>query len=309
VIYSLTVLKRNGNIERVGKAWKVKKEETPDKVSYKKTHRVGMEHTPPFVTDIVTKKIRGHGFQFTLRIPKLDGWEDRANVLVKKKIPFIELKSQRAQRISIGGIEKVWLCPGSIVFYLGKTSFFSDKPSDAGVEALDFTLKAIRRLENDLGIGAGRLKTGRGYNIKVSRSHYAIIHDGLAKRMDSPRQKIQVYDEKGLWFLIDNSFNLHEAEFVRPDTNVDEATFYKNIWLNDLNKTRLTPSATLAAIKRVEKKTLPESVRKDIEDIKNITLGSLSTENALANSLNMQTVILKTLSEKVCAIEKIMNKV
>jgi hypothetical protein len=306
VLYALTVLRREGIIKRVGKAWVILKDELPEELHRKRTHRVDMKHTPP--NDVM--KIRGHGFQFTLRLPELKGWTERESVLKKKGIPYVSLPGQHSQRINVGDM-KVWLTPRSIVFYLGKISFFSDIPQDAGQEALDFVLKAIRKLENDLGIGSERLKMGKGYWIKVSRSHYAIIHDGLAKRMDNPRRKVYVYDEKGLWFLIDNSFNLHEAEFVRSETNVDEATFYKNVYLNDLNKTRLLPSTTLAMIKRVEEKTgIPGEIMQKIETVEKSMLGFMPGQMALSNSMNMQatalleqTKILNIISEKVLTRE------
>lgn len=36
------------------------------------------------------------------------------------------------------------------------------------------------------------------------------------------RRRSFVYDEKGLWLLIDNSYNLNELETVHPKTAIDD---------------------------------------------------------------------------------------
>jgi len=60
------------------------------------------------------KLIRGHGFQFVLKIPCLPKWDNRATFLSKHKIPYTTFP----QGISfVFRDHKVWLCKDSIVVY------------------------------------------------------------------------------------------------------------------------------------------------------------------------------------------------
>lgn len=251
VKYALRKLKNQGFIEKVGKAWVAKVDDIPMNVRWKKVHHVGKAHTPPQGGKLKPDDVRAHGFVGTLKMPKLKGWkENRQEILDKLKIKYKYFEQKDVFRISVGDLKKVWLGKDSIVWYMGKLDFYGETPVEAVLSAMDFLLNHVRKLENLIGIGEGRLRTGKGYKLKFSRSHIALVKNALAKRMD--KQKIYVYDEKGLWFIIDNSWNLHEAEFVRTESNVDEATFHKEYYLNDLNKTRLLPSTTLDMIQKTQ---------------------------------------------------------
>jgi len=207
---------------------------------------VGARHTH----EVGTKKsytTRGHGIVATLEIPKLTGWENRKKILVKAGIKFERIL--QGQRISIGKINKIWLCKRSIVFYLGGLSFFAYSAKEAALNAVNFLLEHIKLLEVQLRIGSSGLKMGKGYKIKFSREHYSLIRNALAEQYNREKKKLHVYDERGLWMVIDNSFNLNEMDFLRAGSAIDESDFMKS-YFNDLNKTRLTPSATLEGMRR-----------------------------------------------------------
>lgn len=251
LIWCLKRLSDAGLIKKVGYGtWDIiDKDLHPEMVKRrcKKSSGVGSINPPTLAPSFLAPSlkpntVRGHAFVVTLRIPIIKEWKNRKEILDKIGIQYKEL--QQGQRIALGDIKKIWLCDRSIIFYTGGINFYADEPEEACFNALDMVLKHIRKLENALGIGANRLKINKGYRIRVSRSHYALVKNAIAKHFDDPRKRIHVYDQIGLWFIIDNSFNLHEAEFVRPETNIEEGTFYKR-YMNDLNKTRLMPSTAL----------------------------------------------------------------
>jgi len=56
------------------------------------------------------------------------------------------------------------------------------------------------------------------YKFRVARQHYALIKNSLARQYLEDGKKLAVYSGRGLWLLIDNSYNLEELETVHPKT-------------------------------------------------------------------------------------------
>jgi len=108
----------------------------------------------------------------------------------------------------------------SIIVY-GKYSYFSRTAEEAKDYAIYKFISLIKSLERFLHADF-TIKAGQQYMFKVSRQHYALVKNVLAQQYDNEGKKLQVYTANGLWFLIDNSFNLHEAETVHPETAVDD---------------------------------------------------------------------------------------
>jgi hypothetical protein len=73
----------------------------------------------------------------------------------------------------------------------------------------------LNELQAKIGID---LQYKHNFIIKTSRQHYALVRNALAMQCRKDGTKINVYNERGLWFTIDNSFNLEEAETVHPNT-------------------------------------------------------------------------------------------
>lgn len=98
----------------------------------------------------------------------------------------------------------------SIEVYSGH-SFYADDVQKATVKSLEYFTKLFYRLENDLNI---IIMKPRSQNIILVNQHYAEINNELAEESEQKGYKIRIYsNENGkLWFVIDNSFNLHEAE-------------------------------------------------------------------------------------------------
>jgi len=78
----------------------------------------------------------------------------------------------------------------------------------------------------------------------VSRQHYALIKNSLAKQYDKEGKKLFCYTKDGLWFIIDNSYNLHEAETIHPNTALTDNEKIQN-WFNGLKETPITPEQIL----------------------------------------------------------------
>lgn len=166
-------------------------------------------------------KIRGHAFQFKVSLPKMRNWKNREAILTKNHIAFKELSIggiKRGQKLDFRG-RKVWLTNSSIIIY-EKASYMADTAQESRQRAILDMLSLLRGLERHL---RANFRTGRYYRFKVSRQHYAMVKNALAEQYDKEHRKLYVYSEDGLWFLIDNSYNLHEAEAVHSKTAVSDS--------------------------------------------------------------------------------------
>jgi len=165
-------------------------------------------------------RVRGHAFQFKINLPELRNWKNREKLFLKKDIKFEPLLIggiNRGQKLEFKG-RKIWLTDKSIIIY-EKSSYLADTSKESQERAIQDMLALMKSLEKHL---QANFKTGRYYKFKVSRQHYSLVKNALAQQYDKEGNKLQVYNEDGLWFLIDNSFNLHEAETVHPKTSVDD---------------------------------------------------------------------------------------
>lgn len=166
------------------------------------------------------KEVRGHGFQFTLKIPKLDNWDRRQEFLDKNNIKYKRIGSNwKGQRIFIRGT-KVWLTPVSIVVYAPKwKSYFATVSKDAKSHAIYDFLQIIKQVEGLLKVS---FQISKKYIFKVSRQHYGLVKNALAVQYNREGKKLYCYTGRGLWLIIDNSYNADELENVDPqDADVD----------------------------------------------------------------------------------------
>lgn len=240
--YYLSSLKRSGFIEKIGYGvWTISKEFNEKEV--KKTTRVAKRQLEEMKSDTV----RGHAFQFILQLPKnLPNWDRREEIFDKmgfKYAPLILGGINRGQKIKFKG-RKVWLTDGSIVLY-EKSSFMADTAEEAKDYAISEIMGVMRALEKTLRADfsfAGK------YKFRVSRQHYALVKNALAKQYDREGKKLEIYNHTGLWFLIDNSFNLHEAETVHSKTAVQDNTKVQNFF-NGLKETEnYTPAFVVTSL-------------------------------------------------------------
>ncbi len=245
--YHLKPLKIEGIIKKIGKGvWEVNEEKLKDysigniAKDSKKSSAVANSHLQSNI--FTTDTIRGHAFQFTLKIPKLSNWNKRREYLDKKHIEYKKIGSNwKGERILINHY-KVWLTPISIVVYFPNfKSFMGKTAKDTKNYAIYEFKRIITRIETLLKVS---FRINNNYKFKVSKQHYALIKNSLARQYDKAGKKLFCYTEQGLWFIIDNSYNLHEAETVHKDTGLTDNEKVQN-WFNGLKETPITPKEIL----------------------------------------------------------------
>lgn len=230
ISYHLSSLKERGLIKKIGYGTYEILGEYSKEVKKKITR---ITHNNPHNNFNLFKpdSVRAHAFQFTLRInPELRNWNKREEILKQLKIKFKPLNIfGGAQSITFKG-RKVWLTRKSIIVF-EKSSYMAENSTEARKYAVYDFLSFVGDLERYLKADFGVSK--KNPQFKVSRQHYALIKNALAKQCDRDGQKLEVSNEKGQWFIIDNSFNLHEAETIHPQTaeqdNIKVQNFFNGI--------------------------------------------------------------------------------
>lgn len=142
---------------------------------------------------------------------RLHGQEFNAGILYRDE----RYKEKAGQIIFIDG-NTVRCYRDSIEVYSGQ-SFFADDIQKATAKSMEYWTRFFVRLENDLKV---ILVKPRAQNIKLVNQHYAEIGNELATDCEMKGDKIRIYakEDGKLWFTIDNSFNLREAETLHPHT-------------------------------------------------------------------------------------------
>ena len=154
-------------------------------------------------------KIRLHGEEFNIKIIFKD---HRYKELITK-----------GNLMEVDG-NTIRLYKNSIEVYSSK-NFYGDTVAKADFNSSQYWKKFFTKLENKLKI----IIVKEGYfNIRRVNQHFAEINNELAKDMEKKGDRLRIYDENDgkLWMTIDNSFNLHEMEFLHPKLAKEDA---KNI--------------------------------------------------------------------------------
>jgi DNA-binding transcriptional ArsR family regulator len=189
----------------------------------------------------VTNEVRGHAFLWKIKLEKKIDW---TKLLINKNIQFKLIQSNKALRVIIND-KKVWLNKQSIIIY-DKDSYFSSTALETRKQAVYTMIETINILKNKLDINFDITK------FKVSRNHYALIKNNLAIQCDKEGKRINISNSDGLWFIIDNSYNLHEAEAVHPKTGLIDINGLQN-YLNSHKDTnwKVTPDFILNSLNQV----------------------------------------------------------
>lgn len=158
---------------------------------------------------------------------RLHGQEFNAGILYKDE----RYKKKIGQVMIIDG-NTVRCYRDSIEVYSGQ-SFFADDVQKATAKSMEYWARFLVRLENDLKI---ILVKPRAQNIKLVNQHYAEVGNELAIECEMKGDKVRIYanDDGKLWFTIDNSFNLREAETLHPQTAKEDMQDVIVPFFNDL---------------------------------------------------------------------------
>jgi len=233
--YYLKPLKIDGILLKKGYGvWAINEEKYQEFLKSKEVKKSSAVASPQLQKVFTSKPIRGHGFQFTLKIPKLDNWGKREEFLRKNNIGFKPIGSNwKGQRILVRG-HKVWLTPVSIVIYAPKAeSWFAVTAEHSKNHAIYDFLQLVRSVENLLKVS---FENKKKYLFKVTRQHYGIVRNALAIQYDKEHKKLFISNPRGQWFVIDNSYNLHEAETLSPETAVKDMDNVAKPLFDDLDK-------------------------------------------------------------------------
>jgi DNA-binding transcriptional ArsR family regulator len=283
--YHLNKLKHAGLVKKIGYGtWEVTNDDffTPKRSS--KTSQVPPDKTPQICTSFHRNlnfsnckpdNVRGHAFVFTLKVPKgLKNWnnEKREAFLLSHKVDFISLRiGGGGQRILFKG-RKIWLTDRSVIIY-DRSSYFAESSSASKSLAIYRLISIIKSLERFLHADFTE-RAGLQYRFKVSRQHYALVRNVLAKQYDAEDKKLNVYSDRGLWFVIDNSFNLHEAETVHPQT-ADADNLKVQDFFNSLKEQPLTTGFILEVMYGIQQNQLvfAQNMGSHIKVIKDLGAG------------------------------------
>jgi biotin operon repressor len=108
----------------------------------------------------------------------------------------------------------------SIEVYSGH-SFYGETVQKVTARSIRYFERLFMRIENDMKV---IIVKSRKDNITMVKSHYAETGNEYAQECEKKGYKVRIYakEDGKLWFMIDNSFNLHEAETVHTETARDD---------------------------------------------------------------------------------------
>lgn len=197
-----------------------------------------------------TKKVevRGHGFQFTIVLPKdLRNWKNRREILRQKTIWFKELNSiyGGAEKLEFKG-RQIILTNKSIIIYESK-SYFSQLASESRQQAINELKLLIVSLATML-----HADFGSQVQIKVSKQHYALVQNALARQYNADNKELKVFGNDGkLWLIIDNSLKLEELETLHTKTAVEDNKIVQDFFNNLKKYPNFTPDFIMEGFKKI----------------------------------------------------------
>lgn len=131
---------------------------------------------------------------------------------------------------------KVELHDRTLLVYSGK-DFWAESAKEAERISLDYWMRFFVRLENLLGI---MILKDRSCNLRLVKWHFGEAGNELAKDCNKDGSKIRVFapEDGKLWFVIDNSFNLNEAETQHKDSAAQDMDDVIKPFFNDLRSNK-----------------------------------------------------------------------
>lgn len=177
-----------------------------------------LQSTPNLTPPPKSKKhlIRLHGVSFRIKILERSEFYERS--LEQKNIYTIANNTIRAFK-------------DSLILYINQDFTYADEVK-ATSECFNYLNRFLIKLENELGI---ILIRPRYTSIKLLSNHYAEINNELATEHNKKKIGLDIYalEDGKLWFHIDNSFNLNEAETLHGKTAMQDMTKVKTMF-NDV---------------------------------------------------------------------------
>lgn len=190
----------------------------------------------------VENTIRLHNLVFLVNIPR----PTKINKLLElKNISYktIDMGTWDAKQIIIDN-RKIWINPKKIIFYMD--NYYGNTPLEAFTEALNELKQLVLRIQQLLNI---KLIYNNSIDFSISRQHYALIKNQLAKQYNKEKKKLFVYDsENRLRLLIDKSpvdgIRIDEFEAVDKELSMEDADKVQPYFKDVLEKEHYKPSET-----------------------------------------------------------------
>jgi len=143
------------------------------------------------------------------------------------------------------------LFENSLEIYSGQ-SFICETPQEAVNKSFEYWNRFFIRLETYLKV---LFIKDRYKNINLVKSHFSLINNELAEQCNTDKIKIRVKSTQDgkVWFEIDNSYNLNEAETIHPQTSKRDMGEVVQPFFNDLrDKNSLLPSEVSEAVLKTQ---------------------------------------------------------
>jgi len=233
--YYVKQLKIDGIIQKKGYGvWEIDKDKAEQflflrKQQVKKLTAIGQK-LKTFTS--IKRKIRGHGFVFKIKLPKINRWYKREHYLQIKKIKYDRVGSNWIGQGINFNKHRVWLTNKSIIVFTPKNkSYFASSSKKAKKHALYDMIEFTKKLERFMGCS---FTINKKYKIRFSRQHYADINNELAKQYDREGKKLRVADFDGEWLIVDYSMGKIELETLHPKTADKDIDKVITPFLNDL---------------------------------------------------------------------------
>jgi len=217
------------------------------------------------------KEVRGHGFRFNVKLPFFSRWSERKEWMRKKNIDFKSVPY--GESIEIRG-HRVKIFSRSLDIYFSSSwSYFGNDAEGVFQYAILELNSILTSFENIFNVSLGSKRRW-----KISRQHYALVRNALARDYLLKKKKLNVYNEDGsLWFVIDNSYHLEEAETVHAGSAVDDNVKVQNFF-NGVKNTGITPEFIMNSFNELidDRKYYSESMREYGENMKS-HIGAIKT--------------------------------
>ena len=172
------------------------------------------------------------------------------NIGLIEKSDFYERLRQRKNMFYFEGCA-IRLYERSIEVYQNESeSFFGKTIEEAVGKAQEYFTKLFWKLENRLKV---TIIKGENSIIKQVKGHLSQVNNELAKEYNKKKLTFKVFGTKDnkLWFQIDNSFNLNEAECVHPEEHIGDMKIIER-YFNDIRKNDvMLPSQVGSAISSI----------------------------------------------------------
>lgn len=175
--------------------------------------------------------IRLHGQEYVLKIV----WKGKKYLKLLESCNQIQLDENTIR-----------LFEDSIIIHITH-SFYSATAYKATAKSIKYLDTLLAKLEHQLGV---ILTKNKYQNIKIVAHHYSEIKNELAKKCNVDKEKIRIYAEEDgkVWFEIDNSLNLNEAETKHPNTAEADMQEAVQPFFNDLRKNKPPPLSEIYKI-------------------------------------------------------------